>query len=411
MSKHLDEHQREELTKAFLKAKDKEKMFLTKAKKFASENCKTNAKPFQHDIDTILGSIRNLIASSNGEVHIEWAKWKGVSPNPKKINRSYDFVVDMMTAVDYKGSKKQKELLAQTLNNRGGKEFLRLLHEKIIEQASLEASANRELELETLRLREKEIANMLSPITNFSIVKGEEMFNAWRKVLMLKIAFGLGIEQQLEDATGVSRSALKNIHEKTKDSEIHLLQLDRHLQVNCYADRLLSNWYMNDCFDELKEEHLRLCLGLAYAQTERYGDYLEDETKFIMHTHNSMMIDKKEIVFRDKYLDDQILYSPKNKYVKRIVAIGEKGEADLKKTIKKLEKTFNGRKLSYRWDMFFTNSITIEQDFIDNHKMTMLTEDIEDWRKNWDNLYTNLNIQTDMVKGWRAKQYRAKKKK
>ena len=196
MSKHLDEHQREELTKAFLKAKDKEKMFLTKAKKFASENCKTNAKPFQHDIDTILGSIRNLIASSNGEVHIEWAKWKGVSPNPKKINRSYDFVVDMMTAVDYKGSKKQKELLAQTLNNRGGKEFLRLLHEKIIEQASLEASANRELELETLRLREKEIANMLSPITNFSIVKGEEMFNAWRKVLMLKIAFGLGIEQQ-----------------------------------------------------------------------------------------------------------------------------------------------------------------------------------------------------------------------
>ena len=410
MSKYLDEHQREELTKAFLKAKDKESLLLTKAKKFAKEN-HHEGKPPPHQIDTYLGSIRCLLAGMNGEVHLEWAKWKGVSPNPKKLGRSYDFVVDMMDAVDYKASKKQKELLAQTLNNRGGKDFLRILHEKITEQASLEASANRELELETLRLRENEIVDMLSPISNFSVVKGEEMFHAWRNVLWLKIDFTNTIRTQLEDAKGITRTALKNIYDKIEDLDIFLLQIQRHLEINSYADRLLQSYYMNDCFDELKEEHLRLCLGLAYAQTEGFGDFVNSPTDLIVHTHNSIMHKNKEIVFRDKYLDDQILYSPKNSLVKKIVSIGEKGEADFKKMIKQAEKKMKGRKISYRWDMFFTNSISIDQEFIENHKEVNREEDWDNWEQNWDNLYANLNIQTDLVKEWRASQYRKPKKK
>lgn len=418
MSKYLDEHQREELTKAFLTVKDKERMLLTKAKKFATENHHAG-KPPQHQIETYLGSCRSLLAQMNGDVHIEWAKWKGVAVNPKKLSRSFDFVVDMMNRIGYEGSQKHKQELANVLNNRGGKNFLKRLEEFITEREGLEASANRDLELETLRLRENEIVNMLSPISNFSIVKGEEMFHAWDNVLWLKIAFCFDVKEQLKDATGVSKTALKNIYDKTKNAETWLLQLQRHLEINSYADRLLSHWYMNDCFDELKEEHLRLCLGLAYAQTEGIssqrgviGDYSnqDDETKFIAHTHNSMMIDKKEIVFRDKYLEDQILYSPKNKYVKRIVAMGERGEADIKQCVKKLEKIFGGRKLSYRWDMFFENSISIDQEFIDAHKEVNRAEDLANWEYDWDNLYTNLNLQTDIVKEWRAKQYRAKKK-
>jgi len=70
MSKHLDEHQRDELVSSFLKSKDKERMLLTKAKKFAKAN-HHEGKPPPHVIDVYLGSCRNLIASSNGEVHLE----------------------------------------------------------------------------------------------------------------------------------------------------------------------------------------------------------------------------------------------------------------------------------------------------------------------------------------------------
>ena len=79
--------------------------------------------------------------------------------------------------------------------------------------------------------------------------------------------------------------------------------------------------------------------------------------------------------------------------------------------IKQAEKKLKGRKISYRWDMFFTNSISIDQEFIDEHKEVMRTEDWDDWMQNWDNLYANLNIQTDLVKEWRASQYRKPKKK
>ena len=252
---------------------------------------------------------------------------------------------------------------------------------------------------------------MLSPISNFSVVKGEEMFHAWRNVLWLKIDFTNTIRTQLEDAKGITRTALKNIYDKIEDLDIFLLQIQRHLEINSYADRLLQSYYMNDCFDELKEEHLRLCLGLAYAQTEGFGDFVNSPTDLIVHTHNSIMHKNKEIVFRDKYLDDQILYSPKNSLVKKIVSIGEKGEADFKKMIKQAEKKMKGRKISYRWDMFFTNSISIDQEFIENHKEVNREEDWDNWEQNWDNLYANLNIQTDLVKEWRASQYRKPKKK
>jgi hypothetical protein len=408
MSKYLDEHQREELLQAFLKAKDKEKCLLTKAKKFATEN-HHERKPPTHQIDTYLGSCRNLIASSNGAVHLEWARWKGVAPNPKKLGHSYDFVIDLMESVEYKASKKQKESLAKELNNRGGKEFLRKLHEKITSQSALEGQANRNLELETLHLRENEIENMLSPISNFSIQKGEENYEAWENVLWMKIAYIRHISEQLEktETKGVIRTALNDIDKRIGMLAEPLLRLVRHIQINSYAERLLAHWYLNETFNsELKEEHLRLCIGLAYAQVDGFN---EDGQQYVMHTHNSIFIRDKEIVFRDKYLDNQSLYKPSHPYIKKILAVGEEGDKEFKKLIKQLEKKIEGRKLTYLWNAFFTNSITIDEDFIKGQKQEFLEEDIEAWQNDWLNLYANLNVQSNLAKTWRASEYRKQK--
>ena len=407
MSKYLDEHQREELISAFLKAKDKERMFLTKAKKFAKAN-HHEGKPPPHALITYEGSCKNLIASSNGDVHLAWAKWKGVTPNPKKLGRSYDFVMEMMDSVDYKASKKQKESLAKELNNRGGKDFLKKLHEKITSQATLEGQANRNLELETLRLRENEIAEMLSPISNFSVQKGEDNYMAWENVLWMKISYIVEVKEKLHDSktTGLTKSALKDINNKIGKLDTTLMALMEHLQINSYADRLLQHWYFNETIQgELKEEHLRLCLGLAYAGF----DGINDREQYVMHTHNSIFIRDKEIVFRDKYLDNQILYKASNPHIKKILEIADRGDAELKKLIKKIAKQTDGRRLTYSWNQFFVNSISIDEDWIKKTKAEFLKDDFEGWQNDWTNLYANLNVQSDIAKTWRANEYRKNK--
>ena len=416
MSKYLDEHQRDELVNAFIKAKNKESLLLRKAKKFATEN-HSHGKPTESYIDTYLGACRNLVASQNGECHLAWAKWRGVAPNPNKLGRSFDFIVELMDEVDYVGSKQHKLQLAEVLNNRGGKNFLKAVYDKISKGTSLEIQADREKELEILRTRENEVANMLSPITNFSVLKGYDSFHSWKRVLWLKIAYINHIERQIDEATGTVKTALKDIYNRI-DIIKDLNRLRQHIERNSYADRLVSHYYMNENFTKLEDEHLRLCIGLAYSDIWDYRKEAKLET--CVFTHNSIYFGDEEVVFRkeDAYVEDyHKVYSHKQKNIKKLLRMAEIADIDFEKTVKQIEKKIEGRKISYLWNTFFTNSITIDEDFIKAHSETMRNEDMETFEedkqgyKAFENLYASLNFQSDIVKAITHKTYRERKKK
>jgi hypothetical protein len=82
----------------------------------------------------------------------------------------------------------------------------------------------------------------------------------------------------------------------------------------------------------------------------------------------------------------------------------------LKKLVKKIAKQMDGRRITYSWNQFFVNSISIDEDWIKKTKMEFLKEDVEGWQNDWTNLYANLNVQSDNAKTCLAKEYRKKKK-
>lgn len=415
MSNYLDEHQRDELLTSFLRAKDKERMLFKLAKKFASQNNRMGGSPRQDEVDAHLGACRNTIASCHGEVHLAYCEWKKIPPNPKKLSYSYDYAMNLMSLAEkhgkYKDTKRNKERLAKELTSRGAKQLFKGLYELFKEGILDEEHVNKSIELETLHLRQSEIANMLSAISDLSVVDGDDTFRAWINCLEFKRLFIKDVEEELKDAKGSTRTAIKNIVDKTSPIKKDLPQIIKHLEINSYAVRLLRNFYFNDVFEELKESHLRLALGLAYSQLEEYNDmsYGED---CILHGHNSILIEGKEIVFKNKYLDNQILYTPKNPYVKKIIAFAEKGEADFKKILKRTEKKLEGRLISYRWNKFFKNSIDIDYDHIEMIKSVMNPHDFHEvtFTDTYHNdVYYNVTRQTEIIKNWRASQYRGGK--
>ena len=412
MSMHLDEHQREEIQSSFLRVKDKEKMILKLAKRYANQK-HFQGKATQDDIDRYVGYIRNLLASCHGEVHLAWCEWKGRTPNPKKLSYSYDYAINLMNLAEkqgkYKDTKRNKERLAKELTSRGAKQLFKGLYELFKEGILDEEHANKSIELETLHFRESEIATMLSAISDLSVVDGDDSFRAWINCLNFKKHFIKDVEKELEDAKGSTRTAIKNIVDRTSPIYKELGDIIYHLEINSYATRLLRNFYFNDVFDEqLNLDHLRLAIGLTYAQLDEY----QDSDEMIMHGHNSILIEGKEIVFKNKYLDNQILYSPKHRLVKKIIAIGEKGEADFKKIIKRTEKKLEGRLISYRWNKFFVNSIDIDNEHIEEIKNNLLSpHQLNEVTKNTileGDLYNNVSVQSEIIKDWRASEYRKK---
>jgi len=411
MSNYLDEHQREEIQSSFLRVKDKEKMILKLAKRYATQK-NAYGKATTGEIDRYVGYIRNLLASCHGEVHLAWCEWKGRTPNPKKLSYSYDYAINLMNLAEkqgkYKDTKRNKERLAKELTSRGAKQLFKGLYELFKEGILDEEHANKSIELETLHFRESEIATMLSAISDLSVIDGDDSFRAWINCLNFKKHFIKDVEKELEDAKGSTRTAIKNIVDRTSPIYKELGDIIYHLEINSYATRLLRNFYFNDAFEELKESHLRLALGLAYSQIWDYNQNSYAENT-ILNGHNSILIEGKEIVFKNKYLDNQILYTPKNRYVKKIVAFAEKGEADFKKIIKRAEKKLEGRLISYRWNKFFVNSIDIDYDHIEGIKDVMNPNDYHEvtFRDIYQNdVYYNVTRQTEIIKNWRASQYR-----
>jgi len=412
MSNYLDEHQREEIQSSFLRVKDKEKMILKLAKRYANQNNKIG-KATNDEIDRYVGYIRNLLASCHGEVHLAWCEWKGRTPNPKKLSYSYDYAINLMNLAEkqgkYKDTKRNKERLAKELTSRGAKQLFKGLYELFKEGILDEEHANKSIELETLHFRESEIATMLSAISDLSVIDGDDTLRAWINCLDFKKHFIKDVEKELEDAKGSTRTAIKNIVDRTSPIYKELGDIIYHLEINSYATRLLRNFYFNDVFDEqLNLDHLRLAIGLTYAQLDEY----QDSDEMIMHGHNSILIEGKEIVFKNKYLDNQILYSSKHRLVKKIIAIGEKGEADFKKIIKRAEKKLEGRLISYRWNKFFVNSIDIDNEHIEEIKNNLLRpHQLNEVTKNTileGDLYNNVSVQSEIIKDWRASEYRKK---
>jgi len=420
MSKYFDEHQRDIFVKAFNRAKDKDKCVLTHAKKFAKEN-HAQGKPPQHQIDTYFGALANL-ANRSAETHEEWAKWRGVAPNPKYLGRSFDFVVELMEKVDYVGSEKHKRELAEILTNRGGKNFLKSLYDKVALSTKLDIEAETQAQLEILRIREQEVANMMSPITNFSVLKGFDSFHSWKNVVWLKMAYIEMIKREIENATGTIKTALKDIYRRI-DILNDLNRLRQHIERNSFADRLLTHYYIGENFEKLEHEHLRLCIGLAYSDIWDYRKATKMQA--CIFTHNSIFVgDAKdvgnEIVFRkeDAYIDDyHIVYSHKQKDIKKLMKMADIADDDFKKTVKRIEKKIEGRIITYAWNSFYTNSISIDEEWIREQANFMRDEDMqiyEDDKKGYkafENLYASLNFQSDIVKGLTHQTYRERKKK
>ena len=404
MSKYLDEHQREGLAKAFVKAKDKEGLLLRHAKKFAKEN-HAKGKPTQYDIDNHLKACRNLVASANGEVHIAWSKWKGRPPNPKKLHKSYDFVVDLMETVKYSATNKQKEQLAETLTSRGGKNFLKAIDEYIAERTKDELNAKRNEDIELLKSLEKDVADRLSRISDLSMIEGEDSFDSWANLLEMKYTFITRIYYEHESATGLSKSTLKETLKKIEPLSIDLSDLINFIELSSLATRLLQHWYLEDCIEELHEDDMKVALACACLSDKGWDD--ED----IVHpTHNSILADDREIVFKDKYLEHQILYSRKNKIVKGLIDVGNQRLKDFEKLINKIDKKLNGKKISYKWSTFFTNSIAISRDFQNEYSEGVIEHE-KDFIKDADyettpDLYRRLSLSSKIAKSLRAKKYK-----
>ena len=407
----LTKSQTSKLYKAFNKAKTesgRELIIRRSAKEFANYFGKIQQKS-KFDIERTYEVWERKIRSALAKAHdTKEAYYRHIGKTPPKIEKSYDGILQLMDDLGYKS--KDRESIAKELSARG-KDFIPLLVEKIKETQKFENETAKQEELDILLKREYEIEKILQPISNFSIQEGEENFKAWENVLWIKLAFINDVLTQLQDESlgkGAIRSSLKDIQNRIADLAPHIMKLIQHLQINSYATRMLSNWYVNNTFDEgLKDEHLRLCLGLAYAQTKG----MDEEA--IFHSHNSILLKKpnKEIVFRNKYLKNQILYKSENKYVKEIIEIAVKQEKELMKTQKEMWKLLEGkRKLSHLWNKFFVNSIEIADEFLDDHSQAMLEEELAEWQNNWTDLYANLNVQTALTKEWRAKEYRAEKK-
>ena len=406
----LTKEQSKKLYKAFNKAtteSGRELIIRRSAKEFANHFGKKFGRS-KYDIERQYEDWERKIRSALAKAHdTKEAYYSHIGKTPPKIERSYDGILQLMDDLSYKN--KDRESIAKELSARG-KDFIPLLVEKIKETQKFENEIAKQEELDILLKREYEIEKILEPISNFSIQEGEENFKAWENVLWIKLAFINDVLTQLQDdnlGKGAIRSSLKDMEKKIGDLAPHIMKLIQHLQINSYATRMLSNWYVKDTFNEgLKDEHLRLCLGLAYAQTKGMD---EDA---ILHTHNSILLKKpnKEIVFRDKYLKNQVLYNSENKYVKELIEIAVKQEKDLMKTQKEMWKLLEGkRKLSHLWNKFFVNSIEIADEFLDDHSQAMLEEELAEWQNNWTDLYANLNVQTALTKKWRAKEYRAEK--
>ena len=403
-------------TKKFFKAfnnakseKGRELVIKRSAKEFANHFGERDGKT-KFDIERTYETWTRKLISSLAKAHeTKEAYYRHIGKTPPKIEKSYDGILQYMDDLGYKN--KDRESIAKELSARG-KDFIPLILERHKETLKFENETAKQEELDILLKREHEIARILEPISNFSIQEGEENFKAWENVLWTKLYFISDVVSQLQDESlgkGAIRSALRDIDSKIGDLAPHLMKLIQHLQINSYANRMLSNWYVNNTFDEgLKDEHLRLCIGLSYAQTK---GSVEDA---ILHSHNSILLKKpnKEIVFRDKYLKNQILYKSENKYVKEIIEIAVKKEKELMKIQKEIFNLLEGkRKLSHLWNKFFVNSIEIGDEFINEISQTMLDEDVDDWENNWTDLYANLNVQTTLSKKWRAIQYREEKSK
>lgn len=405
MSKYLDEHQREILAKGFLKAKNKEIFLHRQAKKFATEN-HYGGKPTSYDIDNHLKACRNLVASANGEVHLAWSKWKGRPPNPKKINYSHDFVVDIMNNIDFKATDKEKQRLAETLISRGGKNFLKAIDKYIADRTFDEINAQREQDFEILKSREKAFADELAKISDLSMIEAEDSFDSWENLLFMKLCFSMHIYEEHKEATGTIKASLKDILNKLEPLQKPIYKLSRHIRVSSLATRILQHWYIEGCFDKLTEDDMNVALGVAYL-----GNLEKDHDDMVYPTHNSILKGDIEIVFRDKYLDHQILYSHKNKHVKRIREVGEDMWDIAKKEIKKMAKILDGRKISYKWSTFFTNSITIDREWQNTHSLNVIEAEKEQWYSDNDkttDLYRLITLSSKMAKSLRAKNYKRK---
>src|SRR5210317_2344917 len=259
----LTKEQSKKLYKAFNKAtteSGRELIIRRSAKEFANHFGKKFGRS-KYDIERQYEDWERKIRSALAKAHdTKEAYYRHIGKTPPKIERSYDGILQLMDDLGYKN--KDRESIAKELSARG-KDFIPLLVEKIKETQKFENEIAKQEELDILLKREYEIEKILEPISNFSIQEGEENFKAWENVLWIKLAFINDVLTQLQDdnlGKGAIRSSLKDMEKKIGDLAPHIMKLIQHLQINSYATRMLSNWYVKDTFNEgLKDEHLRLC--------------------------------------------------------------------------------------------------------------------------------------------------------
>jgi len=405
----LNEKQREQLYKAFNNAKSesgRERVIKRHTKDFA-EHFGKRANKTKFDIERSYTEWERKIRGTLTKAHATKENYyRHIGKTPPLVEKKSAYIVQLMDDIGYKS--KDREKIAEELQKRG-KDFLPLLIEKIQETSKYDFEISKQDELDILRKREYEIAEILSPISNFSVLKGFDSFHSWKRVLWLKLAYTDYLKEEAEKATGAIRTALNDIIKRI-DIKDELSLLIHHIEINSFADRLLSQYYMNENFEKLEDEHLKLCVGLAYSQTKEFSQNYE-----ILFSHNSVfdMEKRKEIVFRkeDNYVKDyHANYSHKQPTIKKIIEIGAEGEAKLKKLVKKIEKKLEGRKITYLWQQYFTKSIEIPQEFINDHTLANNELALNDDMDRFENLYSFLNISSDIIKAYTHNAYRKGKK-
>ena len=424
----ISKEQYAELRKAFLRCTSNAKrrqMIEKKAKKFALINAKKNGKTFanEYTINAYLGMVKPHL-HRHKTTHQAYCEAHDLQVRPEFLTYTSDGVLKLMQDIGFKGTKTKKpEQLAKELVRIGGKDFFTKLIEANVSTVKQTEAMLRNEEFIRLHAREHLFADMLGSISNFSVIKGHDSWHSWFKVVELKQFYVESLEIEFETAKGTTKTVLKDLLKKLPSST-DLMMLAKLIEVNGFAVRLLSQWHQNENFTHLTDAIHDFALGSCVVA-------LKQDTKITaVPTHQGCTVgywnDTKleivrgkvkelpqfEIVFRedDIYIDEyHILFDAKDPLVKEIIKKAKEMDELIKGCLLSIQKKIGKKKISYSWDKFFTDSVTIDDDFqVEYNKRSSALSNVGE---DWSNLYSLLNVGTDTAKSFGHMIYRVIKDK